>query len=161
MFVRYFVELPFALSLVEDALLREPKEWIPGLAERAEQYGEDLLGEVSTGGRLHKKVIIDLQNPVRFPSRTVLPMTWRAASQQGLFPVLDADLEVAGLGSGVTQLSVSARYRPPMGVVGKAIDKAFLHRVAEATIKDFVDHVGAQLEILVASSPAPSPAPKD
>jgi uncharacterized membrane protein len=55
---------------------------------------------------------------------------------------LEADLEVAALGGSRTQLSVSARYRPPLGSVGRVIDKALLHRVAEATIKDFLDRLG-------------------
>jgi hypothetical protein len=52
---------------------------------------------------------------------------------------LDADLEVAALAPGRTQLAMSARYDPPLGVVGKMIDRTILYRVAEATIKDFLD----------------------
>ena len=36
---------------------------------------------------------------------------------------------------------MSARYVPPFGVVGRAIDRAVLSRVAEATLKDFLDRV--------------------
>ena len=57
------------------------------------------------------------------------------------------------LGPKRTQLSISARYRPPMGPLGRALDKAMLHRVAEATIKDFLDRVGERLE---ARDPTPS-----
>jgi hypothetical protein len=40
-------------------------------------------------------------------------------------------------------------------VVGRAIDRALLHRVAEATIKDFLDRVGEALaEIAPSSRPA-------
>jgi hypothetical protein len=74
-------------------------------------------------------------------------MTWRATRPEGLFPQLDADIEVASLGAGRTHLSISARYRPPMGVVGRMLDRALLHRVAEATIKDFLDRVGEQVRI--------------
>ena len=31
---------------------------------------------------------------------------------------------------------------PPLGVVGTLIDRALLYRVAEATLKDFLDRVG-------------------
>ena len=34
---------------------------------------------------------------------------------------------------------MSARYVPPLGAVGSAIDRAVLFRVAEATLKDFLD----------------------
>ena len=36
---------------------------------------------------------------------------------------------------------MSARYVPPFGAVGRAIDRAVLSRVAEATLKDFLDRV--------------------
>lgn len=73
-------------------------------------------------------------------------MRWKPSSAWPLFPELDADLEVASLGPSRTQLSVNARYTPPLGRLGSVIDRALLHRVAEATVKDFVDRVGAALE---------------
>jgi hypothetical protein len=76
------------------------------------------------------------------PGKTLLPLSWRATGPERLFPSLEADLEIATLGRSRTQLSISARYRPPLGVVGKALDRVLLHRVAEATIKDFLDRVG-------------------
>jgi len=36
---------------------------------------------------------------------------------------------------------MSARYVPPLGALGRVIDRAVLFRVAEATIKDFLDRV--------------------
>ena len=59
---------------------------------------------------------------------------------------MDAELELASLGPQLTQLSISGRYQPPMGLVGRTIDKALLSRVAEATIKDFVDRLASALE---------------
>ena len=41
-----------------------------------------------------------------------------------------------------TQLAISARYEPPFGAIGRLVDRAVLHRVAEATLKDFLDRVG-------------------
>jgi hypothetical protein len=58
---------------------------------------------------------------------------------------MEADLEVASLGPSATQLAISARYSPPLGIVGRMLDRAVLHRVAEATIKDFLDHLGSIL----------------
>jgi hypothetical protein len=59
----------------------------------------------------------------------------------GLFPALDADLEIAALDAHRTQLAMSARYVPPLGALGRAIDRAIMFRVAEATLKDFLDRV--------------------
>jgi hypothetical protein len=148
MFVRYFLDLPVPADVVEAALLDDPEHWVPGLLRAAEDRGERLLAEVgfyAEPGRVDKEVEIHLGSPYRIPSKTLLPMTWRATGIERLFPQLDADLEVAGLGPARTQLSISARYRPPMGAVGRALDRALLHRVAEATIKDFLDRVGERI----------------
>ncbi len=148
MFLRYYLELPLPFADVERALLDEPEAWVPGLARDAERRGERLLAEVGftvADARIDKRVEIRFGTPHRMPTKTVLPMSWRAVGAEGLFPALDADLEVAGLGPTRTQLSISARYRPPMGALGRVLDRAVLHRVAEATIKDFLDRVGEGL----------------
>jgi hypothetical protein len=144
MFARYFIELPMEAERVEAALLRSPEGWVPGLARDANHRGDSLLAEVGFGDdvRVARRVEIEFGDPVRMPSKTVIPLHWGAAGAPGLFPSLDADLEIAPLGPARTQLAMSARYVPPLGAVGRAIDRAVLFRVAEATLKDFLDHVG-------------------
>jgi hypothetical protein len=144
MFVRYYLELPIPPARVEQALLGSPA-WLSELAGEAQQRGDMLLAEVGVGPlgpRLGRRVAVRLGEPVAFPSMTSLPMTWEPIGMDGLFPRLDADLEIGPLGEDRTQLAISARYRPPLGVVGQAIDRVLLHRVAEATVKDFLDRVG-------------------
>ena len=80
-------------------------------------------------------------SPVATTGKTWIPITWRATGPSGLFPVLDGDLEFASLGAELIQLALSGRYQPPLGLVGRTIDKALLSRVAEATIKDFIDRL--------------------
>lgn len=143
MFARYFVELPISADELERALSREPRRWLPGLAERANHQGDLLLAEVGFGGavRIERTVVVELGPSVRSGSKTVFPLRWAASGASGLFPSLDADLEVASLRPGRTQLAMSARYVPPFGPVGRVIDRALLSRVAEATLKDFLDRV--------------------
>ena len=144
MFVRYYLELPIPPARVEQALLGSP-EWLSELAGEAQRRGDVLLAEVGVGPlgpRLGRRVAVRLGEPVAFPSMTSLPMTWEPIGMDGLFPRLDADLEIGPLGEDRTQLAISARYRPPLGVLGQAIDRVLLHRVAEATVKDFLDRVG-------------------
>jgi hypothetical protein len=123
-----------------------PEAWLPGVAREAEDRGEQLLGEVGFSydddRRLSKEVHIELGTPHRMSGKTLLPLSWKATGPERLFPSLEADLEIAALGRRRTQLSISARYRPPLGIVGKALDRVRLHRVAEAAIKDFLDRVG-------------------
>ena len=142
-FARYFVELPADRDHVEHVLLHDPDRWLPGLATEANHRGDQLLAEVGFGGdvRIARRVAIDLGAPIRLPTKTVIPLRWTATGASGLFPALDADLEIASLGHDRCQLSMSARYVPPLGSLGRAIDRAVLFRVAEATIKDFLDHV--------------------
>jgi hypothetical protein len=143
MFARYFVELPIPADDVGRALSRDPRGWLPGLAEQANFKGDRLLAEVGVGGTigLHRKVIIELGPMVHATSKSFFRLRWKASDHPGLFPALDADIEVAPLGADWAQLAMSARYVPPLGAVGRTIDRALLSRVAEATVKDFLDHV--------------------
>ena len=154
MFIRYFAELSIPSERVEEVLLRDASEWIPGLAVDAGDHGARLSADVGIGPEGHrvtKTVSIDVGDATRLGEKTVLPLIWRAAGAEALFPVMEGDLEVAPLGPNRTQLAMSARYQPPLGPVGRAIDRAVMHRVAEATIKDFVDRVAAAIEARAAS----------
>jgi hypothetical protein len=143
MFARYFVELPIPADDVERALSRDPREWLPGLAEQANFKGDRLLAEVGFGEAIHlrRKVIVEIGKPIHASSKSFFALRWTASGYAGLFPALDADIEVASLGSDRAQLAISARYVPPLGAAGRAIDRALLSRVAEATVKDFLDRV--------------------
>lgn len=149
MFARYFVELPLGADRVVEALTRSPETWLPGLAVEATHRGDVLLADVGFGehGRIARQVAMELGAPVTMPSKTVIPLRWTPTAGAGLFPALEADLEVAPLGTNRTQLAMSARYVPPLGALGRAIDRALLFRVAEATIKDFLDRVGEGVEM--------------
>ncbi len=148
MFVRYYVELPLPSDLVEGALVDAPSEWLSALAGEADERGGGLAAEVGVGPlgpRLGRRVAVRVGAPVRLPSKTLLPFTWRPTSGNGLLPDLDGDLELGALGPGHTQVALSARYRPPLGTVGRAVDRVLLHRVAEATVKDFLDRIADSL----------------
>ncbi|HET8525588.1 MAG TPA: hypothetical protein VFM81_03025 [Actinomycetota bacterium] len=148
MFLRYYVDLPLPLGDAEAALVEGPEMWIPGLFRDAEDRGRALLTEVGFSMETHRidrEVEIELGTPYVSGSATRMPLTWRATSKGRLFPRLEADIELAGLGPDRSQLSMDARYRPPLALVGRALDRALLHRVAEATIKDFVDRVAERI----------------
>jgi hypothetical protein len=154
MFARYFVELPIEPEEVERALTDAPAQWLRGLAGEANHRGDTLLAEVGFGGRIRvaRQVSIELGTPVHTAGKTVLPLRWLPTDSPGLFPALEADLEVAPLPPNRTQLAMSARYVPPLGPIGHVVDRAILYRVAEATLKDFLDRVAD--ELVLASSVA-------
>jgi hypothetical protein len=147
MFVRYFVELPVEPERVVAVLSHDPREWLPGLARDAHRRGDALLAEVGFGERvrIEREVSAQLSSPIRSSSKTVFPLRWEASEHPGFFPSLDADLEVAPLGPGRSQLAISARYVPPFRTLGRALDRAILSRVAEATVKDFLDRVAESM----------------
>jgi hypothetical protein len=148
MFIRYYLELPLPASRVEHAMLGSPADWLSMVAGEAQRRGDHLLTQVGVGPmgpRLGRRVTIHVGQPVRFPSMTSVPLTWEPVGLDGVLPRLDADLELGPLGEDRTQLAISARYRPPLGVVGRTADRVLLHRVAEATLKDFLDRVGAAI----------------
>jgi len=154
MFIRYFLEIPRPSIEVEAELLCSPTEILTSPAQAADERGDRLLAEMGFGAspvRISTSVELRVGQPIRFPSRTVLPVSWRPTSMQRLIPSLDADIELAELGPERTQLSISARYTPPLGSLGRALDRALLHRVAEATVKDLLDRVAERLS-------APPPA---
>ncbi len=119
MFLRYYVELDLPTEQVEPALLESPSSWLPALADSAVERAEPLLAEVGVGSnglRVAKRVVVRLGQPVKFPSKLSLPMTWEPGGW--LLPTLNAELEVASLGRARTQLAISGRYDPPLGTVG-------------------------------------------
>jgi hypothetical protein len=70
-----------------------------------------------------------------------VPITWVATGARGLFPRLEGEMVVSEVGPELTQLIFRGSYDPPLGLVGEALDKILLHRLAEASVKHFVDGV--------------------
>jgi hypothetical protein len=152
-FLRYYVELNLPAAQAKAALLDSPSSWLPALADGALERAKPLLAEVGVGParlRVTKRVAVRLGEPVEFPSRLSLPMTWEPNGW--LLPNLQAELALGPLSKSRTQLAISGRYEPPLGVVGRTVDRIALHRVAEATVKDFLDEVATVLQ-----APGPSP----
>ncbi|HEX9099936.1 MAG TPA: hypothetical protein VF956_10670 [Candidatus Dormibacteraeota bacterium] len=123
--------------------------WMPDMARHANGDGEKLLSEMGLNlgkHRIGRRINVDIGAPTAAGEVMFLPIRWRAATEAGLFPTLEGVLEIAALGSARTQLGLSANYEPPMGLVGKIADRALFHRVAEVTVKDFLERIGERLE---------------
>jgi hypothetical protein len=138
--------MPF--DRAERALIEIPGSGLGALVEETGDQAERLLAEVGftvAERRISREVAISFREPRRLGSRTLVPMTWEATGPDGFLPTLEGDLEVAPLGPSRTQLSISVMYTPPMGGLGRALDRALLHRVAEATVKDFLERVAATM----------------
>jgi len=95
---------------------------------------------------LSKLVRVQVRELARTEQSAGIALRWEAAGPGGgLFPVLDADVRLTPVGEHVTLLSMAGSYRPPLGSLGKALDQAILHRVADATIRGFVAQLAARI----------------
>ncbi len=104
------------------------------------RVGPQLLGDI-----LARTVVVRLGLPSRRNGAVLVPIRWEDAQHPALFPVLDGDLEVASLDDNRCRIVLSACYRPPLRAVGRIIDEAVLHRVAESTVRAFLRRAASAL----------------
>jgi hypothetical protein len=148
-FVRYFVIISRPFAELEAEFTAGAERWMPAMAQRANGHGVELLSELGFDvgkRRIARRIEVKVGAPRRTAGVTLLPVHWRAATESGLFPELKGQLEIAMLGLATTQVGLSATYEPPLGLVGKIADRALLHRVAEVTVRDFMERVRDRLE---------------
>lgn len=75
--------------------------------------------------------------------RIMLPVNWSAVGGPPLFPRMEGTFHVDPYGSESTRLTLNARYDPPVGALGDLVDRALMHRLAQATMDDFMVRVTA------------------
>jgi len=136
-------------------------EWLATAS--AEAFGEwskslARVGPRGAGWGMSRLVEVRFRELVTRGNSAVLIVRWEAVGTSGgLFPVLDADITLTPYGSAATLLALSGAYRPPLGALGAALDRAVLHRVAEATIQGFVNQLGEAV-VKLAADPRARPA---
>ena len=97
------------------------------------------LGEVPGMSKLVEVHVLDV---VTRGESAVLALRWRATGPGGrLFPALDADIWLTPAGEHSARLSLAGVYRPPLGALGAGLDRAVLHRVADATVRSLLARV--------------------
>jgi hypothetical protein len=122
--------------------------WLAELANSASADGEALLlriGPSWAAGLLTRKVRIRLGPARERGSTVVVPIAWESAEHANLFPVLSGDLEITPLRSNVCRIVLSASYLPPLGELGRHLDRAVLHHVAQSTVRSFLGRLAASL----------------
>lgn len=107
---------------------------------------------IGMGARVH----LEVGEPVSLHDRTVVPLTWDAVGFAGLFPVMDAIVEVRRRGRSTSHVLFWGRYDPPLGRLGELVDRTIAHEVAEATVERLLDllegHLAEGSEAQAASS---------
>jgi hypothetical protein len=117
--------------------------------ERAHKLASALRVQVA-GLEIRKKIVIEVvgfceSEGSGYRHEARIKLRWHAAEGAGLFPTMNAELAAYPLSSTETQLDLTGSYEPPLGLVGVAIDALVGHRLAEASVHQFLVDVAEQL----------------
>lgn len=152
MFIRHNVHVEQPVEVCRRELLEPPERWVPDPIAGQPGARRFLVkvGLASLPPRIGKQVELTVGPPEVAGQWVTVPVAWHATGPSGLFPVLEGKLTVQPIGPRSSMLSVSGWYEPPLGALGRGVDHALLHSVAEATVGDFVERVAARLSTLAA-----------
>ena len=148
-----YVDRPY--ETVRQALHERPLELLQrataSAAERANALTTSLRAgaegvEIGVDVRMHIHAVRDEEGVAGLSPVTRVSLGWEAARIPGAFPIMSAELSAWPITSSETRLEIEGTYRPPLGVVGKAIDAAIGHRIAEASVHRLLEDVVAQLK---------------
>jgi hypothetical protein len=134
-------------------------------SQAAYQDGLTHLARVGPFGDIpgvSKLVAVRVLDPVHRQDTMMVALRWEATGAAGtLFPVLDANISLSPAGEHSTRLALSGAYRPPLGPIGAALDKAILNRVAAATIHALLHGIAVALTSpATAGHPAENTSPR-
>jgi Rrf2 family protein len=137
--------------------LRAENSWLVPHVEAAHSEEEKVLVRIGPGGPswLGKVVAVDFATPRGIDDDLVIPVSWEATGPTGLFPRFKGELHVSAVDPDRTELSLSGRYRPPLGRAGHVLDEAVLARVAHATIRSLLRRMARVLEEELTTRPPP------
>lgn len=93
-----------------------------------------------------KEVEVELDHPFEGYGVVSLPLRWKPTWPAAAYPGFDGELELTRLSDGSAELWLLGRYQPPLGAVGRALDRAFLHAVANDAIRQVVDAMASRLQ---------------
>jgi hypothetical protein len=144
MFIQDFELIERPYEEVIGALGDKPEELFSYALNTARGTGERLRTRVGPRwwpAALAKAVQVKVGRPRQLGDSTLVAFSWQAEGASSLFPSLDADLEISPFGPAATIVTLKARYEPPGGSLGEQIDRILLHRVAESTLRAFLQAI--------------------
>lgn len=104
--------------------------------------GDELVGILSERDIVRP---VEVAPPTVRPGRCEISVAWKAAEGSRLFPELGGVFELLAAGPARSTISFEASYDPPVRAIGRLVDHALLHRVAEACVQDFVARIAKEL----------------
>lgn len=145
-------ELDVSYDAATDVLRGGPARWLPGF----EQQGEQITARLAlarVGRRVGRRVEVRTGSVQPFAYGVTERLEWQDARRPSFYPRLEGHLRLErGEEEGRCRFRFDARYTPPAGTLGESADRALLHRIADATVRDFFSGVAQRLEKTAASS---------
>lgn len=142
MLIQDFVEIPIPFETLV-GLIEQSREDLRVWAAAAYQKGERLA--LGPGPTL--SAAIDLKVGEWLPGfeTVTIPLEWEATNATSLFPRMRAELVVAPLPDDRCQVMFRGNYDAPLEGLGRMLDKLALHRVAESTVRSFLERLAAAI----------------
>lgn len=141
-----YVNRPY--EAVRDLLRRNPVEFLGRATTSAAARSNELAGrlKIELGGielgvqvTIHVHSVKESEGVAGMSPVTQVAIGWEASHAPSLFPLLSGQLSAWPLTSSETQIELEGQYNPPLGALGVAVDTAIGHRIAEASVRRFVE----------------------
>jgi hypothetical protein len=146
MFVERSIHINHPVERAKAVLAAGPHAWFAHF----DDFGMAEVGPQVAGIGIRKKVAVEIGRLVTTGDWTEIPVTWKATFIEKLFPVMTGKVELAPVDARTTKLTVCGMYEPPFGPLGKQVDEAFMHIVAEATVADLASSIARRIDAALA-----------
>lgn len=141
-----FMSVPLPMDVVQQRI--SGSDGLALLADAAYRRGEELA--VGPSETVAVPVEFTMGVPAVGSNSIAFPVRWKATGSTLLFPHMDAELVLSSLGES-THVEFRGVYTPPMGPVGALLDRVAMHRLAEATVRNFLERLVDLIEVSGAS----------
>ena len=148
-------------------LSKDPRGLMPESGGRSASPSAvvDLAVVVGGGSAIRQDVAVTLGVPRSAEGEAWVPISWEPVSHMRMLPSFEGALEVVDQ-DGASELSITGTYHVPLGVVGRFGDGLVGRRLAQQSIRTFLERVAQQIdqragEDLAHAGWRPAPYPVD
>ena len=145
------VETPLrvAFASARDILLDDPGAVFNAASTVHEQHRARISTELSVdlgaGASVHQDVTLQLGFAQSTETGVVVPVVWRAAGRERLFPTFKGELEAFEARTG-TRLRLNGTYTLPLGVIGRIGNGVVGWRLARRSLEELLERLARRIE---------------